>query len=126
MRKTLAVVVVFGVALLVASPAQAKPVKQRAANAALCYETYRVTFGSSDRTESEIQGLLELTPNKCLAIINRHVGWLKAQYPSQWEAGVLSERARRAASNNLLGRFERAYGVTPTQIINAPGFVPYD
>jgi hypothetical protein len=124
MRKTLAVVVVFGVALLVASPAQAKPVKQRAANAALCYETYRVTFGS-DRTESEIQGLLELTPNKCLAIINRHVGWLKAQYPSQWEAGVLSERARRAASNNLLGRFERAYGVTPTQIINAPGFVPY-
>ena len=125
MRKTLAVVVVFGVALLVASPAQAKPVKQRAANAALCYETYRVTFGS-DRTESEIQGLLELTPNKCLTIINRHVGWLKAQYPSQWEAGVLSERARRAASNNLLGRFERAYGVTPTQIINAPGFVPYD
>ena len=124
MRKTLAVVVVFGVALLVASPAQAKPVKQRAANAALCYETYRVTFGS-DRTESEIQGLLELTPNKCLTIINRHVGWLKAQYPSQWEAGVLSERARRAASNNLLGRFERAYGVTPTQIINAPGFVPY-
>ena len=124
MRKTLAAVVVFGVALLVASPAQAKPVKQRAANAALCYETYRVTFGS-DRTESEIQGLLELTPNKCLTIINRHVGWLKAQYPSQWEAGVLSERARRAASNNLLGRFERAYGVTPTQIINAPGFVPY-
>ncbi len=124
MRKTLAVVVVFGVALLVASPAQAKPVKQRAANAALCYETYRVTFGS-DRTESEIQGLLELTPNKCLTIINRHIGWLKAQYPSQWEAGVLSERARRAASNNLLGRFERAYGVTPTQIINAPGFVPY-
>ena len=124
MRKTVAVVVVFGVALLVASPAQAKPVKQRAANAALCYETYRVTFGS-DRTESEIQGLLELTPNKCLTIINRHVGWLKAQYPSQWEAGVLSERARRAASNNLLGRFERAYGVTPTQIINAPGFVPY-
>ena len=124
MRKTLAVAVVFGVALLIASPAQAKPVKQRAANAALCYETYRVTFGS-DRTESEIQGLLELTPNKCLTIINRHVGWLKAQYPSQWEAGVLSERARRAASNNLLGRFERAYGVTPTQIINAPGFVPY-
>ena len=125
MRKTLVVMLVVGAVLLVASPAQAKTVKQRAANAALCYETYRVTFGLSDRTESEIQGLLELTPNKCLAIINRHVGWLKAQYPSQWEAGVLSERARRAASNNLLGRFERAYGVTPTQIINAPGFVPY-
>ena len=55
MRKTLAVVVVFGVALLIASPAQAKPVKQRAANAALCYETYRVTFELSDSTESEIQ-----------------------------------------------------------------------
>ena len=103
MRKTLAVVVVFGVALLVTSPAQAKPVKQRAANAALCYETYRVIFGLSDRTESEIQGLFELTPIKCLAIINRHVDWLKAQYPSQWVAGVLSERSRRAASNTLLG-----------------------
>lgn len=125
MRKTLVVMLVVGAVLLVASPAQAKTVKQRAANAALCYETYRVTFGLSDRTESEIQGLLELTTIKCLAIINRHVDWLKAQYPSQWEAGVLSERARRAASNNLLSRFERAYGVTLTQIINAPGFVPY-
>ena len=114
MRKTLVVILVVGALLLVASPAQAKTVKQRAANAALCYETYRAVNGS-DITESEIQEIFDLTPNKCLAIKTKHVRWLAAQYPS----GLLSERARRAASNDLLGRFERAYGVTQTQIINA-------
>ena len=40
MRKTLTAVLVFGMVLLVASPAQAEPVIERAGRAALCYATY--------------------------------------------------------------------------------------
>ena len=118
MRKTLAVVVVFGVALLVAPPAQAEPVKQRATLAALCYEAYRLVNGS-DITESEIQEIFGLTPSKCLTIIIRHYDWLEAQYPSQFQSDTYSERTKRADLDHLLGRCKRAYGVTQTQISNA-------
>ena len=115
MRKTLAVVVVFGVALLVASPAQAKPVKQRATLAAVCYEA----FG----TESE-RVKQEFTPAelaKCEAIINRHVVWLEAKYPTVVYLGIvgLPEAWQDKAYNDFLGRLGRAYRVTQTQIINA-------
>ena len=115
MRKTLIAVLVFCVALLVAPPAQAKPVKQRATNAAYCYEV----FGpDSERVKQEIAPA-DLA--KCEAVINRHVGWLEAKYPSVMYFGIdaLPEPAQTAGFNDFLGRLGRAYRVTQTQIKNA-------
>ena len=115
MRKTLAVVVVFGVALLIASPAQAKPVKQRAANAALCYEAFAT---ASERVKQDFTPA-ELA--KCGAVMIRHNAWIEAKYPSQMKYGVgeLSETETMTAFGDLLGRLGKAYRVTSTQIVDA-------
>ena len=117
MRKTLVVVLVFGVVLLVASPAQAKPVKQRATNAAYCYEV----FGPATTSEQAKQEMTFMEEAKCLVIIAFHVDWLEANYPSVMIFGteVLSETERTAAIKDLEGRLARRYRVTPTQIVNA-------
>ena len=68
MRKTLVVVLVFGVALLVASPAQAKPVKQRAERAVRCTAATVVLL---DPKASELAKRAALSGRdlKCLDII---------------------------------------------------------
>lgn len=74
MSKTLVVMVVVGAVLLVALPAQARPVKQlRADRAASCYKTYRAA-NEPDITDSEWQPIFDGTPNKCLAILSRFTG----------------------------------------------------
>ena len=110
-KKLACAIVAVVVVTLAASPAQAKPVKQRAANAALCYEA--ITTGSIP---------LEIAPAdyaKCGAIMLKYEAWLKEVYPSQSQSGVFSETEQNAGLNYLGGRVGKAYRVTSTQIVNA-------
>ena len=54
-----------------------------------------------------------------MAILSRFTGWVEAQYPFRVPVWSLDEGEIGAAFKDLLGRLERAYGVTPEQIIKA-------
>ena len=116
MSKTLTAVLVFCVVLLVASPAQAEPVIERAGRAALCYATY--LLANEATTQPEGQEIFDLALNKCRAVIIKHALWLVEQYPSRIKNGKVTvpRKRLRASEEDLFFRLERAYGVTTKQI----------